>query len=759
LTFLRSNRSAEYLRVKKCVLEKLRNDVTMSRGCQISLVISSFKLQAKKAKTNKNHVTNRIVFTPRSLTAQNSQPLMNSPGTTSTSAALAPATTATATTTATAATATAAAATATREDLWTIHGRHYDLRMFMAEGLHPGGAEAISLGQGLDDCTTLFESYHPFTDKPAKILAKFLYTGKILPSDACHADSAHMREVTDKALAAHEGLRLQQAGKADLNDDGSSSSSSNGAYLQDPFFDWDKTPFFDECKQAAKAHFSPKGSESSSEIHANMKATPLAWLQHGVGVALCCWMFAQFVAGSVPALTLFPLAYWIVGSDLGHNGSHFAMSTVPWVNTAAAYFGSLWVQNHLWKVQHVIGHHVHTNILHMDPDVHHFAFDNTVTEALIPGYRTHPQQEVLSKYGWGWRFAMLFQIWATTFAISLANVPKYLEERAMGVTKIRTAWLQPIRNDRLLVLAGCLMFMRHHGALYGFWSIFWSWGIHGVLFHIFSQISHTNEDSMVGSDQYKAKHNLRKVEWAIHEMLTARDYSCDSWFWSTLSINLNNQTMHHLFPSVHPCHYPALRREVIPIAQRHGIDYEARSTDDFFGAVSKYFGWVRKLNEIESEGGGGMMMTESKEASSESPRWLVQLGTLVVCAVLAVPTYCTFLAPLLCSSSLAAEAGGEGAQQEGAPLLQLVALALLLLAPTTLLLQSGKHKHRLTSVSESTRVLMQAGTLIVGAVIAIPAATFLVPEHEWAPAGAFAAILVPLLTLVRSEHMAHQQTN
>lgn len=46
--------------------------------------------------------------------------------------------------------------------LWTIHGKDYDLSDFVER--HPGGKEAILLGRGRD-CTALFESYHPFTNR------------------------------------------------------------------------------------------------------------------------------------------------------------------------------------------------------------------------------------------------------------------------------------------------------------------------------------------------------------------------------------------------------------------------------------------------------------------------------------------------------------------------------------------------------------------------------------------------------------------
>jgi Cytochrome b5-like Heme/Steroid binding domain len=43
---------------------------------------------------------------------------------------------------------------------WYIHGQPYDLSSYVQK--HPGGAEAILLGQSRD-CTALFESYHPFS--------------------------------------------------------------------------------------------------------------------------------------------------------------------------------------------------------------------------------------------------------------------------------------------------------------------------------------------------------------------------------------------------------------------------------------------------------------------------------------------------------------------------------------------------------------------------------------------------------------------
>lgn len=45
-----------------------------------------------------------------------------------------------------------------------------------------GGADALALARGRD-CTALFESYHPFTDKPRQMLPKFLVPSAAIPAE------------------------------------------------------------------------------------------------------------------------------------------------------------------------------------------------------------------------------------------------------------------------------------------------------------------------------------------------------------------------------------------------------------------------------------------------------------------------------------------------------------------------------------------------------------------------------------------------
>lgn len=79
---------------------------------------------------------------------------------------------------------------------WKIHGVTYDLSSYVDQ--HPGGREAILLGQGRDDCTALFQSYHPFTAAQAvQILRKYRVPGKEKKSSSSISGSSAKQQQHD----------------------------------------------------------------------------------------------------------------------------------------------------------------------------------------------------------------------------------------------------------------------------------------------------------------------------------------------------------------------------------------------------------------------------------------------------------------------------------------------------------------------------------------------------------------------------------
>jgi len=111
--------------------------------------------------------------------------------------------------------------------------------------------------------------------------------------------------------------------------------------------------------------------------------------------------------------------------------------------------------------------------------------------------------------------------------------------------------------------------------------------------------------------RYRDERKTDKIEWAAHQLLSCYDYNCDSPFWNRFSIHLNNQMCHHLFPSVHPCHYVEVRKILMPVAAKYGIDYKSRSENTFTDAVSLYWAYIFKLNEEEDVKGEWKVVTKS----------------------------------------------------------------------------------------------------------------------------------------------------
>lgn len=82
------------------------------------------------------------------------------------------------------------------------------------------------------------------------------------------------------------------------------------------------------------------------------------------------------------------------------------------------------------------------------------------------------------------------------------------------------------------------------------------YAIHGVIFYMFSQVSHAqaecaheplqNDQGIQGS---KNKTDVSR-EWATHQVKSTVDWGVGSILWLYLSLGLNLQTVHHLYPQV-----------------------------------------------------------------------------------------------------------------------------------------------------------------------------------------------------------------
>jgi hypothetical protein len=101
--------------------------------------------------------------------------------------------------------------------LWQIDGQRYDLREFVDR--HPGGKEAMLLGQGRD-CTALFYSYHPFTATTVHAtLAKYrLATKHEKATGAAHTPRSTQTDVFYQVLRQRVEETLREQGFHPIED-------------------------------------------------------------------------------------------------------------------------------------------------------------------------------------------------------------------------------------------------------------------------------------------------------------------------------------------------------------------------------------------------------------------------------------------------------------------------------------------------------------------------------------------------------------
>lgn len=417
---------------------------------------------------------------------------------------------------------------------WTIRNKRYAIpESFIAR--HPGGAESILLGEGRN-CTELFESYHSLsTEKPWAMLKQWY-------------------------------IEDAQKGDPDYED----------------AFDWeaDKTPFYTELKAAVRNYFLERGISH--------KAT---WTKMGIVLGFVLLTALVYVFGYLKghwwAPLLLPWCYWLGPACLLHDGTHFALSKFPWVNKVLSRLGSFHMGSWAWYHQHVIGHHGFTNVLDKDPDLR--AFEGEAPESIY-GHRLSPFAEYFPMYR-RWLKSLLITMPFSCLQPSIkqdTNVWIHKSyDSTVPVTHEPPAWRTLLHMMTRVVMWGFLFvvpFFLFSPLKAMFFSFYPSLG-YGVQYYVFSQISHINEECF---------HPIISRDWAVHQIQTSLDWGVYHPFWKYLSIALNLQTIHHLFPQVDSSHHMQLRPIIQRLAKKYNIKLNYAPT--LWDALVVHFKHIYAIN-------------------------------------------------------------------------------------------------------------------------------------------------------------------
>ncbi len=439
-----------------------------------------------------------------------------------------------------------------------IHNKYYDVTNFD----HPGGRIAI-MAANRRDATALFESHHPFSDK------------SMMETTLKKYEMCDEREKCDKYLLPNE--------------------TENENYN---LFDWKETlqsEFVIELRDKVKNHFQQLATQQGISIREATKATPQKWCEWGGFISACFWSFYTMLYSnslfwSWINVIFFPSLYWLSGS-MFHDGSHFAISTDWRVNWGMQYMYRVLSSPFDWLHQHIIGHHPYTNIYHKDPDLHHSGGELRITEKDTWDPR-HKGQE--NKY-----FIMSLLL---LLGFNIKNTVLLLVSRKYNncIHKIPL----PIKFDVLIFLDMMLYIYIFFVLPFYIWSPFYAvkhaiipYFILSIIFVLNSSVNHTQKNSING----------RHKNWYIHQITTSNNFGGRICYY--LSIGLNYQIEHHLFPCVNHCHYHDIQPIVRQLCAKYNIPYNY--TDGYKEALKGVYEHLREM-------GMGMGMGAAAEAEAET---------------------------------------------------------------------------------------------------------------------------------------------
>jgi linoleoyl-CoA desaturase len=204
--------------------------------------------------------------------------------------------------------------------MWNIYNKTYDLTEFISE--HPGGEDILNNTMGIGDITSLFESYHAFSNK----------------------------ELIKKILNKYEIK----------NDDSKNIIINNYDYTN-----------YNKLVLEIKKIYCDRSSIKAS----------FSWYCHNIIFVILYIIFFYYAMFSSLNIflrcisSLFASLLWSsLGFNMMHDGSHYAISTNANTNiflskTWQAF--SLWNYN-IWFYHHVYNHHSNTNQENKDSDLYHF---------------------------------------------------------------------------------------------------------------------------------------------------------------------------------------------------------------------------------------------------------------------------------------------------------------------------------------------------------------------------------------------------
>lgn len=397
--------------------------------------------------------------------------------------------------------------------VWTIHGKKYDLRPFIAR--HPGGAQILHRALLMKDCGAIFETYHAFSNK------------SLIKS------SLEQYRVNDKA------------------------DSSVASELDPPVYNYED---YDELVHRIKKLY-PNRESIKAPVSFYVKNLICFFIYL---LAFYQSMFSQYNVLVRSILSFFSGFLWMsLGFNLMHDGSHYAISTSPYVNqileSAWCSFG-LW-NSLIWNIHHVYAHHSFTSNTKFDPDLRHFR----------PFVRKYRKDRTVKQIFYEIQEKLIVFVGMVVPGMYLGQVIAYI------VGMIRSKIWGVDLPSKFQNFFKPYEFFLYILSIYCLWNgLFFPTVSYLAALNIFYHLNiigdhDTFESSVVNRDE--STNNWLKIQ-----ICHSADFMTENPFWTQLFGGINFQIEHHLFPNMSHMHYSYIKPIVTRFCLEKGFPYETHDT-------------------------------------------------------------------------------------------------------------------------------------------------------------------------------------
>eukprot|EP01006_Ploeotia_vitrea_P026261 TRINITY_DN59234_c0_g1_i1.p1 TRINITY_DN59234_c0_g1~~TRINITY_DN59234_c0_g1_i1.p1 ORF type:complete len:486 (+),score=30.05 TRINITY_DN59234_c0_g1_i1:92-1549(+) len=434
-----------------------------------------------------------------------------------------------------------------------IHGTVFDVTSFFTR--HPGGKNVLKLSAGTD-CSWLFETNHATTGSARSLLQHHIpKVGKVnLSTDTTNAMPVYNSEnavgpSSFLTTVQQRGYQHFRANKIDFKE-----PTSWFSYYILPFLGWLITNALIVCV--------PSLLLQQQQVPAG----------GGVLFGLPWWHLAIIIS------ILRGIAVHLIAVHSWHDASHYCITHSPRVWRAMGFASDciLAASELCWTHQHTLGHHLHTNMDGVDPDIS----TNADTDKGDLIRRMTGTQKWRTQHRWQFLYLPVL------YSLILVNTSWVEEWEAVWKRRWKTVKMNPLdRRDMFEFLFAKFFWLFYAIFLptYIFALPFWTYtfplltitqGVGSMLISLSVVPSHFTD----AVESYPCQRTgLIEDDWGMRQVRASADWCTRSPFWCYFAGYLNVQVVHHLFPGVHPMHFPKL----LPIVEK---------TISEFGGEYKQFG-------------------------------------------------------------------------------------------------------------------------------------------------------------------------